>query len=511
MLRKLFFSALAMTAMAIALLLPPAHVEAREAQQPATGTALTIYNQNFAVVRQMVPLDLSRGLNPVSFTRTTAYLEPDSVILRDPAGRHALQVLEQNYRNDPVSEALLLSLFEGQTIDFEVRQGDRVETVRGKIIRSGYAPAPAAYNQYGQPYQQAAHTQPIIEVDGRLMFGLPGRPLFPSLGQDTILEPTLHWLLATDRPGRFDAELSYVTSGMSWQSDYNVVAPESGDVIDIIGWVTMRNYTGRTFDDAQVKLMAGDISKLQPQLLTAGMAAREQAYKAADAMAPAVTERSFDEYHLYDLARRVTLRDRETKQVEFLRATGVRSQRLYVYDGAFIDANRYRGWDWASIRQDQSYGTQSNPKVWVMQEFKNSEANGLGMPLPRGRLRFYRRDKDGRLEFTGENMIDHTPKDETVRVYTGNAFDIVGERRRTDYRINTDADWLDESFEIKVRNHKSEPVEVRVVEHLYRWTNWRIVRRSHDFLKTDAQTAEFRVTIPAGGEAVINYTVHYSW
>ena len=237
----------------------------------------------------------------------------------------------------------------------------------------------------------------------------------------------------------------------------------------------------------------------------------EMAGKSA-AMAPPVTEKTFDEYHLYTLQRPTTLHDRETKQVEFVRAVGIKSDRLYVYDGAWIDSNRYRGWGYENIRQDQNYGTQSNPKVWVMQEFKNSEANKLGLPLPKGRLRFYRRDDDGQLEFTGENVIDHTPKDETIRVYTGNSFDLTGERKRVNYRLDPARNqWVDESFEIKVRNHKKEPVEVRVVEHPYRWTNWQIRIPSHKYIKTDSQTVEFRVTIPPDGEQMITYTVHYSW
>jgi hypothetical protein len=197
--------------------------------------------------------------------------------------------------------------------------------------------------------------------------------------------------------------------------------------------------------------------------------------------------------------------------VEFIRAAGVPSKRLYVYDGVKIDSNRYRGWNWESIRNDYSYGTESNSKIWVMREFLNSEANHLGMPLPRGRVRFYRSNNDGQMEFTGENIIDHTPRDETARVYTGNAFDLAGERRRTNFKIDTDKHFLDESFEIKVRNHKEEPVTVRVVEHLYRSINWEVAVRSDPFSKTDSQTIEFPVTIAPNAEKAITYTVHYTW
>jgi len=496
---KLLFATLTLTAAAFAA----------DANQPA----LTIYNQNFAVVRQTVPLQLTLGVNQVSFTGTTAHLEPDSVVLRDPAGKVPLLVLEQNYRADPVSQELLLSLFEGKTIDFLIQRQDRSEIIPGKIIRSGYAPHQVGLTRYGQQYYQAqmvqaANTQPIIEIEGKLRFGLPGLPLFPTLGDDTILKPTLKWLLQTDRQVKFDAELSYITGGMSWEADYNIVAPEKGDTIDLVGWITMDNQSGKTFDNAVIKLMAGDVSKLQPQQVVGyAMAARA----AESDMRPAVREKAFDEFHLYTLERATTLHDRETKQVEFVHAAGVKAQRLYVYDGAWIDPNQYGGWSMENIRQDRNYGTKSNPKVWVMQEFQNSEANHMGMPLPKGRLRFYRRDDDGRLEFTGENVIDHTPRDETIRVYTGDSFDLRGERTRTDFRIDEAKDWLDESFEIKLRNHKKEPVEFRVIEHLYRWTNWSITASSYKFTKKDSQTAEFRVTVPPDGERIITYTVHYTW
>ena len=308
------------------------------------------------------------------------------------------------------------------------------------------------------------------------------------------------------------AEFSYVTGGLTWAADYNIVAPEKGNAVDIVGWVTMDNQSGKRFQNARIKLMAGDVNKIQP----------EQMYDRAQAlgigggigggvMTPPVTERTFDEYHLYTLARSATLDDRETKQVEFIRAGNVSTAQIYVYDGLKLDPNRYNGWNWENIRNDFSYGTESHPKIWVTREFTNAEANHLGMPLPKGRVRFYRRNDDGQIEFTGENVIDHTPRDEKVRVYTGNAFDLTGERRRTDYRLDTNRQTIDESFEIKVRNHKKEPVEVRVVEHLYRWITWDISAKSDPYRKTDSRTIEFPMTIPSDGEKAITYTAHYTW
>ena len=476
-------------------------------EEDATTPALTIYNQNFFVARERFPMDLKAGENRVQYAGVAAHIEPDSVILRDPGGRE-LRVLEQNYRNDPISQQLLLSYYEGKTIEFLLPGGN---TVKGKIVRSGYSSP--AYNGQGY-YQPTAYNEPIIDVDGVLRFGLPGQPLFPSLTGDSILEPTLSWLLEASTPGQFSGEVAYVSSGMTWQSDYNVVVADKStgktDLLDVIGWITMRNQSGKTFENARIKLMAGDVNKIQPTLSARDFAARETPVAGAAApLQPPVQEKAFDEFHLYTLAHATTLRDQETKQVEFVRSTGIHAQRIYVYDGAKIQEYGYYSAE--QVRQDQSYGTLSNPKVWVMEEFKNSEANHLGIPLPKGKLRFYRRDTDGHLEFVGENTIDHTPKDETIRIYTGNAFDVVGERKRTNYHLDSSNKWMEESFEIRVRNHKKEPVNVRVVEHLYRWTNWKLTEQSQESAKKDAQTVEFPLTLQRDGEQLVSYTVHYSW
>ena len=453
--------------------------------------ALTVYNQGFAVVRERVPLDLKAGENAVTFAGATAQVEADSVVLRDPAGKVQLRILEQSYRADVMSQGLLLAVNEGKTIDFLVRDQDAKEhTVRGKIIRSGYNPG-------GEP------TTPIIEVDGKLRFSLPGEPLFPALAGDGILKPTLSWIINASQPAKFESELGYITGGMKWQAAYNLVAPEKGDMLDVVGWVTVNNQSGKAFENASMKLMAGDVNRIQPPQ----MMRESRAVMMDMAAAAPVTEKAFDEFHLYSLARPVTVRDRETKQVEFMRATGVKAPVIYVYDGAAM----FRVFPGNMIR-DPGYGTQSNKKVWVMREFRNSEENKLGMPLPKGRMRFYRRDDaDGRIEFTGENELDHTARNELIRVKTGDAFDVVGERIRTNFQGQNRQDYAEEDFEIKVRNRKTEPIEVRVVEHLYRWTNWTITQKSDEFTKKDAQTIEFRVPLKPNEERTMTYRVRYDW
>jgi hypothetical protein len=460
--------------------------------------ALTIYNQNFAVVRDTVPLDLPSGVSSVRYAGATAQVEPDSVILRDPTGKHSLQILEQNYRNDPVSQELLLSLFEGKTIDFDnLRMKDNTQTreiIPGKIVRSGYVPGGEAQ-------------QPIIEVDGKLQFSLPGEPRFPDLGDDTVLKPTLNWLLQSDKPGKFDAEVGYVTGGFDWSASYNLVSPEKGDNVELVGWITMNNQSGKTFENVKIKLMAGDVNKIQPpQPMMLGMARRAMAMSAMADNAPAVTEKAFDEFHLYDIARPTTLHDRETKQVEFVHAEEMFAPTIYVYDGS-SDYRFYGG-----LNTEQGYGESDNKKVLVQREFVNAETNQLGIALPAGKLRFYRRDDDGQLQFVGENTIDHTPRNETIRVTTGNSFDLVGERKQTNFRVDTADKWIDESFEIKLRNRKKDaPVEIRVVEHLYRWSNWNITTKSDDYVKKDSQAIEFRILVKPDEERTVTYTVHYSW
>lgn len=457
--------------------------------------ALTIYNQNFAVVRERVPFDLRAGENAVTFSGATLQLEPDSVVLRDPAGRAQFRVLEQSYRADVMSQGLLLSLNEGRELDFLLRDQNAKEyTVRGKIIRSGYA----AGGQAGTP---------IVEVDGKLRFSLPGEPLFPALAGDGILKPTLTWQIGAASAAKFEAELGYITGGLSWQAAYNLVAPEKGDTLDIVGWVAVNNQSGKQFDRAAIKLMAGNVNKLQPDRGVMDTRARGVMMAMAAEAAP-VSEKAFDEFHLYSLARAVALRDKETKQVEFMRATGVKAPVIYVYDGAAA-----MGRSFGNMIRDPGYGTQAgSKKVWVMREFRNSEDNRLGLPLPKGRMRFYRRDEaDGRIEFTGENELDHTAKNEWLRIYTGDAFDVVGERVRTDFQGNNRQDFAEEAFEIKLRNRKAEPVTVRVVEHLYRWTNWTVLTKSDEFTKKDAQTIEFSVTLPPDQERSITYRVRYDW
>jgi hypothetical protein len=460
---------------------------AATAQEPAASpTKLTIYNEDFAVARTTVPLNLKPGVNEVTTTSVTSQLEPDSVVLRDPASHNPIEVLEQNYDSAVVNQAWLLQKYEGQTIGFQT-SGTQTFTlptgeqktvpptiIQGKIVRAG--------------------NDPLIEVDGKLQFQLPGTPLFPAATDGLTLKPTLRWRIDARKAASFPAELDYITHGMKWLATYNVLIPATEDTTgpekaDVLGWVTIDNHSGTEFPEATIQLMAGDVAKIPEVRYFDRIELRAKLYapQAMASAAPQVTQKAFDEFHLYDLHRTVALKNGETKQVQFLEASNVSVQRRFELDGASED---------------------TPTEVAVVEKIKNSEANHLGMPIPAGRLRVYRRDTDGQVQFVGESMIDHTPAEQEIKVVTGKAFDVTGKRRQTDAHVASHAS--DQSYEIKLSNQKSQPAVVHVMEHMER-ENWKITAKTSEFEKKDANTLDFPITVPAKGEATLTYSVHYSW
>lgn len=454
------------------------------------GPSLTIYNDNFAVVRDTVPIELQAGIQSVSYSGVTRFLEPQSVVLRDPAGQVTFRVLEQSYRGDPVTERRLLAQFEGQTIRFLRTLDGRDVTVTGRIVR---APAP----ELG--------LDPVIEVNGELRFDLPGRPLFPDLGDDSILQPTISWRLFSREAAQFDAQLSYLTSGLSWSSDYNLVLPEEGDSVLMTGWVSLTNRSGKTFRDAKLKLLAGTVNRVVERQRVGPMVMRAAAMDSFAGEPEEVEERKFDEFYIYTLPGETDLRDQETKQVEFVRADGVQTRRIYKY----VTPLRHRFGRTPAENPDIVMTAPS--AVAVFREFKNSEENGLGGALPAGIMRFYRADRDGQIEFVGENRIGHTPRNETITVHLGNAFDLVAQRSRTDFFRHRSERLMRESFEIEIRNRGEEAVTVEVVEPLFRWSNWSILSSSLPHERIDSQTIRFTVPVEADGKTVLAYTVEYTW
>jgi len=415
--------------------------------------------------------------------------------LRDPTSKIAFKINEQNYDAGVVDQNSMLQKYEGQTIHFaRTAQDGKTIVVEGKIIRAG--------------------NQPLIESEGVMQFQLPGTPLFPASTDGLLLKPTLRWEIDAPKPAHLAAELAYITHGMSWQATYNIVAPESKDVtgpehVDVMGWVTIQNNSGTEFPSARIKLMAGDVAKLR-DLSVRGRAMGYAMDSSAMVMAaaPSVTQQAFDDFHLYDLNRTVSLRSGETKQVQFIEAAGATMNRVYEYDGSNVGPINF----YAGYHNDQpNFGTGSNTKVNVRAEIKNSVANHLGMPLPAGRIRLYRRDAGGQMEFVGEGTINHTPTDETVKVPVGSAFDVTGERKQSEFHTDQRGHTTDETFEITVKNQKSTPVNIAVVEHLARGQNWAITQQSSDFKKRDSNTVEFPIVVPPAGETKVTYSVRYTW
>jgi hypothetical protein len=466
------------------------------AQQASAPVSLTIYNQNFAVARTSVDLALHPGTNEVTTTEVTSQLEPDSVVLRDPTGKHDFFVIEQNYDAAIVNQDWLLQKYEGQTIDFQTNAYTDDKSHRwvpiftqGKILRA---------------------SPPLIEVEGKMQFQLPGMPLFPATTDGLLLKPTLRWQIAAEHAASFPAELSYITHGFTWSATYNLVANagtggSATEPMDLVGWITMQNNCGVDFPAARIQLIAGNVAKIQPpqSRFVLSSAAETVAVNGA-----AVTQENFDDFHLYDLNRSTSLHNGETKQVEFLTANAVPVTRRYEFEPSAGFVYYAAG---GAVYDARSYGLGGDTRVTVVNEFTNSTANHLGIPLPAGRLRLYRRDKSGAVQFAGEAEVTHTPRNEKVRFVTGDAFDITAKRIQTDFHSNQAGRVIDESFSIEVKNQKDQPVTVHIIEHLYRTANWEIARKSADYTKRDSSTIEFPVQVKPESSTSVTYTVHYTW
>jgi hypothetical protein len=485
------------------------------AQNPpaTTLTQLTIYNEDFAVARTTIPLNLHAGANEVLTTNVTSQLEPDSVVLRDPTGRNPINVAEQNYDAAVVNQQWMLEKYEGKTIEFQIQAESQFATEEGKI--SDF-PAKFVQGRILRAGNQSIGDQPLVEVNGKMQFQLPGTPVFPANTHGLLLKPTLRWKIDSSKAASFPAELDYITKGMSWQATYNVVLPETTDTTaaeqaDLVGWVTIKNDSGTDFPRVTIQLMAGDVAKIRdmyPRTIRAGGYGVPGGVVGGFGSAPTPTEKPFDDFHLYDLHRTLALHNGEIKQVQFLEASRVSVQRTYQYEGNNPVVQIF----YPGYHNEQPILIDSiNTHVAAVEEISNSTANHLGMPLPAGRLRLYRKDTGGQMQFVGESMIHHTPAEQNVKLVSGNAFDITAHRRQTDFHVDSFGHFIDESFEIKLSNQKAQPVTVHAVEHMYRCENWEITAKSSNFIKRDSSTIDFPIPVPAKGDATLTYTVHYTW
>lgn len=472
-----------------------------------TSVDLTIYNQNLSLIREERLLVLARGLNRVVLPEIPATIDATSLHFMSLTDRTGVRILEQNYQYDLVHQARVLEKYLGKEIEF-VRVDPATEkeySVRGKLIATGYTAHPQ-YSGTLPTYESSGGM--IAEIDGKIEINPWGRVVLPSLPEGLILRPQLNWLLTSMREGRHKSEISYLARQLSWSCDYVAILNADDSKIDLTGWVTLTNNSGTSFKDAGLKLVAGDVNVVKKGLEYERTLSVKMEM-AADAAAPQFTQSELFEYKMYTLQRRTDLENNETKQIELASAANVDARKMFVYDGL---ADQWRSWYRNySYRGQGTFGQQSNTKVGVYVTFKNEKESGLGIPLPKGKVRVYKRDTDGKEQFIGEDLVDHTPKDEEVRLYLGNAFDIVGERAQKDFRTLASGHVVEETIEIKVRNHKENPVEVQVFEHPWRWSQWEIVKSNAEWVKVDQTTLSFPVKIAKDGERSISYTIRYTW
>lgn len=487
--RKLLFGLSLITAALLLMLLQVPNGSstvalAQEAQN--IGVSLTVYNQGTALVQDRRTIELQQGINLYPFVNVAASIDPTSVSftsLTDPLGT---VVLEQSYVYDLVGSSALLERYLDETVQIVAQDGTEF---RGQLL-SG---------RNGEVILREENGQVIV-----LSLSQVRDLRFPALPDGLITRPTLRWMLESATAGSQNVEVTYQTSGISWTADYNLLVNPENTALNLNGWVTLTNTSGAGYQNAQLKLIAGDVNRLPEQQAVAEMALDMMAVPTASA-APRVAQREFFEYNLYEVERPITVSDNETKQIEFVTGANVPASTFYVYNGT-IPFYGYYG-----PNNDPLYGNTGITDVQNWLEFTTSEEGGLGADLPAGRIRVYQEDIDGSALLIGENQIDHTPQGEDVQIYLGNAFDLVGERIQTDFRIISDT-VIEETYQITLRNRKdTDTVEIRVPETLFRWSNWEILSSSHEYTKTDSSSIEYRVQVPPQGETIITYTVRYSW
>ncbi len=472
---------------AAALLLTVLVIFPAGAQDSASdGVSLTIYNQGTALVQDRRTFDLKQGVNTLDFTDVASSIDSTSVSFRSLTDPTGTSVLEQNYVYDLVGSSALLERYLDQRIEVITNDGT---SFTGQLL-SGRGGEIILKQDDGQVVVLGQTSVRDIH--------------FPALPDGLITRPTLRWMLQSANGGAQHVELTYLTGGMNWTADYTVLLANDNSNLNLNGWVTLTNTSGASFSDAQVKLVAGDVNRLPDP----NQYYRDQLQMGAVADAavpPAVEQRDFNEYKLYEIQRPVTVADNETKQVEFVTAANVPATTFFVYDGGSPFYGYY------SPITDQYYGQMGVTDVQNWLEFSTAEENGVGAALPAGRIRVYQEDVDGSALLIGENQIDHTAKGEQIKLYLGNAFDLVGEHTQTNFTFIA-SNVVEETFQIKLRNRKdNQAVEIRVPERLYRWSNWEILNASDEYTKTDATSIEFRVIVQPGEEKVLTYTVRYTW
>ena len=441
--------------------------------------AVTVYNSNVALVRDVRRVRLPDGTVDLRYMDIAAQVNPATVHIVSLTAPKELNVLEQDYEYDLLSPQKLLQKYVGKelTLVRVVQENNSTKEVPMQAVLL------------------ADNDGPVWKVGNEIITGMGAdRYVFPDLPQNLYSKPTLVWLLDNRHAGEQTVEASYLTNQVNWSADYVLTVHSDQKSADLNGWVTVVNQSGASFRNALLQLVAGELNRVAParSVMQFSMAA-----KAAAAPAPQFEQEAISEYHLYTLQRPTNIQENETKQISLLAAAGATIEKIFEVDGQSY-----------YYQNPQSPGQPTKEPVKVFIKLKNAEANSLGVPLPAGTVRVYQGDSKGRVQFIGEDRIDHTPKDETVSLHIGNAFDVVAERKQTDFQ-RLGAHSVELEYEISLRNHKPDPVTVVVNEPIS--GDWTILNSSFKYEKTAAFAARFTVPVAANSEAQLKYRVRTHW
>ena len=441
--------------------------------------AVTVYNSDIALVRDVRNLQLARGTSNLHFMDIAATVNPATVHFRSLTEPSRVSVLEQNYEYDLLDPDKLLHKYVGRDVTLVRNRQEggstRQEEVKARLL---------SYNG-----------APVWKIGNEIVTGMGADHIrFPELPDTLYSRPTLIWTLENSGGARHRVEASYLAGKLSWNADYVLTVARDDTSADVDGWVTLTNGSGTAFKNARLQLVAGDLNRVRQVI--GRMMADEMRAERAPASA-SMAQESFSDYHLYTLGRKTTINNSETKQVSMLGGTAVPVQKRYVVEGqAFYYHNASHP------------GAPIKDVVQVFYQFKNEEGAGLGIPMPAGVVRVYQSDSKGGVQFVGEDRIDHTPKDETLNLKIGNAFDVVCERNQIDFQ-KIAGNTYEVEYEVTLRNHKTTAVSVEVNEPI--GGTWRMLRSSHEFTKTAAWAAQFNVPVPADGTSVLKYRARVTY
>lgn len=470
---RFVFALLLLCPLAFAQQPAPNNAAASSTLADQTDVSITVYNGGLALVRDVRKLTLPTGEHELRFMDVAEKIQPETVSLRSTSTPGSVSILEQNYEYDLISPEKLMEKYVGKDVKL---------VNFNKDIGFQEQDAQLLSNNNG----------PVYKVGDRIYLGYPGNVVLPQIPANLISKPTLVWTL-NNTAAEQTVEASYLTDGIGWKADYVVTLDRAETKMDLAGWVTLNNQSGAQYANAQLKLVAGEVNRA-PRAET-----MERAVMAKGAMMDmaqsAPREEAFGEYHLYTMPRRTTIKENQSKQLSLLTGSGIAVKKEYEYQGQ-------QGYFYSQIPELK------DEKIGVFLKFANKEANGLGMPLPAGAMRVYQADASGALQFSGEDAIKHTPKDEDVRIRLGNAFDVVAERVQTDFKVLAQ-NFNECAFKVTIRNHKDSDIVVNIVEPMT--SDWNIIEKSHDFTKRDAQTAVFSLPVPKNGETVLTYRVQIKY